>query len=289
VNLVSQEYFPILRIPLVHGRIWDQAENHRGASVVVINQTLERRYFPNGDAVGHSITLPELTAQPPYLLLSPSGGGPLLIVGVVADKLDDGLDKPVLPEGFVPDTLIMSMYTQILVRSEVPPLSLLHAVRAGVNKVDRDQQVIGNVRDLDHWISQQPEWARGQLVSWLFGAFAGLALALAAVGLYSVVSYTVVQRTSEFGIRIALGAQRSHVLAIVFRSMLVTVGMGILMGAGLTLALNKVMAAWSAESSRNPLLLLAAASLLALVAILACSLPARRAAGIDPMKAIRYE
>ena len=134
-----------------------------------------------------------------------------------------------------------------------------------------------------------PEWARGQLVAWLFGAFAALALALAAVGLYSVVSYTVVQRTNEFGIRIALGAQRSHVLRIVFRSMVASVGGGVLVGIILTLALNKVLAAWAAESSRDPLLLLASAVVLAMVAALACTVPARRAAGLDPMKAIRYE
>ncbi len=102
-------------------------------------------------------------------------------------------------------------------------MSLLHAVRAKVNSVDHDQQTNGDVRDLEHWITRLPEYARGQLVSWLFGAFAALALALAAVGLYSVVSYTVVQRTNEFGIRIALGAQRAHVLRIVFRSTLVSV------------------------------------------------------------------
>ena len=158
-----------------------------------------------------------------------------------------------------------------------------------MNSVDHDQQTNGDVRDLEHWITRTPEWARGQLVAWLFGAFAGLALALAAMGLYSVVSYTVVQRTNEFGIRIALGAQRGHVLRIVFRSMVISVGSGILAGLVLTLALNKVLATWAAESSRDPLLLLAAAFALAATAALACTLPARRAAALDPMKAIRYE
>jgi ABC-type antimicrobial peptide transport system permease subunit len=181
------------------------------------------------------------------------------------------------------------MYTQVLVRSEVPPLTLLHAVRAKVNSIDHDQQTNGDVRDLEHWITRMPEWARGQLVSWLFGAFAALALALAAVGLYSVVSYTVAQRTNEFGIRIALGARRGHVLGIVFRSTVVSVGGGILAGIVLTVALNKVMASWAAESSRDPLLLFAATCLLSLVATLACAIPAWRAAGVNPMKAIRYE
>jgi predicted permease len=288
-NMVSHEYFPALRIPILQGRFWDNSDEHRGAAIMVINQTLAKRYFPNGDAVGHSVKVPELVAQPPYLLTAPGSDAWLLIVGVVADKLDDGLSKPIVPEAFVPYTVAMGMYTQILVRTEGSPLALLHAIRATVNSIDRDQQTNGDVRDLEHWISRTPEYARGQLVSWLFGAFAALALMLAAVGLYSVVSYTVVQRTNEFGIRLALGAMRSHVLRIVFNSTVVSVGGGILAGIVLTLALNKVMASWAAESSRDPLLLFAAACVLSLVATLACAVPAWRASGVDPMRAIRYE
>jgi putative ABC transport system permease protein len=288
-NMVSREYFPTLRIPIIQGRFWENSEEHRGAALIVVNQTLASRYFPNGDAVGHALKVPEVVPQPPYLLTSPGSDGWLLITGVVADKLDDGLSKPVVPEAFVPYTMAMGMYTQILVRSEGSPLALLHSVRTTVNAIDRDQQTSGDVRDLEHWITRLPEYARGQLVSWLFGAFAFLALALAAVGLYSVVSYTAVQRTNEFGIRIALGAKRNHVLGIVFRSTVLSVGGGILAGLILTFALNKVMASWAAESSRDPLLLFAAVCVLSLVATIACALPAWRASGIDPMKAIRYE
>jgi ABC-type antimicrobial peptide transport system permease subunit len=210
-------------------------------------------------------------------------------VGVVGDKLDDGLSKPVAPEAFVPYTMAMTMYTQILIRAPGSPLPLEHAVSAAVNSVDHDQQTGGNVKDLEHWISRLPEYARGQLVSWLFGAFAALALVLAAVGLYSVVSYTVVQRTNEFGIRIALGAGRGHVLRIVFNSTALSVGAGVLAGLVLTVALNRVMASWAAESSRDPLLLFAATVVLSLVATIACAIPALRAARTSPMTAIRYE
>ena len=292
-NMVSSEYFPLLHVPLVQGRIWNAAEDHRGAALMVINETLAKKYFPNGDAIGHSLKTPEVTARPPYLLTAPGADqGPFLIVGVVGDKRDDGLAKPILPEAFVPYTAAMGMYTQLLVRSQVPPLTLLHAIRAKVNSVDHDQQTNGNVRDLEHWVSEEPEWARGQLVAWLFGAFAALALALAAAGLYSVVSYTVVQRTNEFGIRMALGAPRGHVLRIVFASTVGSVGGGIAAGLILCLLLSKVMAHWSQESqasSRDPLLLAAAMVTLLLVASVACALPARRAAEVDPMTAIRYE
>jgi putative ABC transport system permease protein len=289
LNIVSPEYFPVLRIPLALGRIWDEDENHRAALVTVVNQTFARRYFPAGDALGKLIKLPQVKPQPPFFYNAPGIENGVRVIGIVADKKDDGLAKPILPEIFVPSTAAMGMYTQILVRSEGPPLRLLHAVQEKVHAIDPDQQTIGNVEDLDQWIRDQQEWARGHLISWLFAAFAALALALAAVGLYSVVSYLVAQRTNEFGIRIALGAQRGHVMRIVFHSMLATVGAGVGAGVVLTLALNKVMAHWATESSRDPLLLLGSTAVLACVAALACAVPARRAAGVDPMTAIRYE
>jgi len=186
----------------------------------------------------------------------------------------------------------MRMGTQILVRSEVPPLTLEHAVRAKINAVDHDQQAGGYLHDLEYWIKDQPEWSRAHLLTWLFAAFAILALAMSAVGLYSVVSYSVVQRTNEFGIRMALGAPRGHVLRIVFESMLVSVGSGIVAGLVISLALSKVMAHWSAQSqssTNDPLLLAASTLTLVVVAAIACLLPARRAAEVDPMIAIRSE
>src|ERR1051326_5737746 len=234
INLVSPGYFPLLKIPLTQGRIWDQTENHNAAHVAVINQTMAKRYFPNGDALGHSLRVPDMKDEPPYRLSVPGSDSWLQIVGIIADKRDDGLRNPVLPEVFVPYTLSMGMWTQILVRSDSNPMRLLHAIGVQVNSVDVEQQINGQVQDLEHWISSQQEYEQEQLVAWLFGAFALLALALAAVGLYSVVSYTVAQRTNEFGIRIALGAQRGHMLRIVFTSIVRSVGSGILLGVMLT-------------------------------------------------------
>ncbi len=289
VNFVSPGYFPVLRIPLAQGRIWDEAENHNAAHVAVINQTMARLYFPNGDALLHSLRVPEMKDEPPYTICASGADSWLQIVGIIADKRDDGLRNPILPEAFVPYTLSMRVWTQILVRSEVPPLSLLHAVGLQVNSVDSEQQINGQVQDLDHWITGLQEYEQEQLVAWLFGAFALLALALAAVGLYSVVSYSVAQRTNEFGIRMALGAQRAHVLRIVFESTVASVGGGIAAGLVLTLVLNKVLARWAEGSSRDPLVLLAVTVLLSVVAAIACLGPARRAIKVDPMTALRYE
>jgi predicted permease len=288
INFVSEGYFPILKIPLVQGRLWDEMENHNSAQFAVINQTMATHYFPDG-AIGHSFRIPDMKAQPPFLLTPPGNDLRVQIIGVVADKRNDGLRNPILPEAFIPYTLNLRMWTQILVRSNGSPLALLHAIGKEVNSIDADQQISGNVQDLDHWIQGQPEWASEHLVAWLFGAFAVLALALAATGLYSVVSFSVEQRTNEFGIRMALGARPGHVLGVVFASTGVSVGSGLLGGIVLTLALNNVLARWAEGSSRDVLVLLGATVLLSAVAAIACSAPARRAATVDPMTALRYE
>jgi hypothetical protein len=216
-------------------------------------------------------------------------GSWLQIVGVVADHRNVGLSDPTRLEAFLPWTLSMREYTQILVRSDVPPLSLLHSIRKQLTREGAGQQTESDVDDLEQSIRDEPEWQQGYLITWIFGAFSVLALALAAVGLYSVVSYSVRQRTNEFGIRMALGAPYSHVQSIVFGSMLLNVGSGIPAGIGLTLALNRVLAAWVEGGSRDPLILMASALLLILVAGTACAVPARCASKVEPMTALRYE
>ena len=290
INLVSPEYFASLRIPLLQGRVWTAAENHAGAHQVVINQALARIYFPNGDAIGHSIRVPSIENRPPIVLSAPGiADAWLVIVGIVGDHRNDGIKNPIKPEVFLPWTLTMREYTQILVRSDAPPLSLVHAIRGQLAQVNADQQTTQVISDLEGWLRDEPEWQQDHLVSWIFGAFSVLALLLAAVGLYSVVSYSVTQRTNEFGIRMALGAQRSHVMRIVFASMAVTVGIGIVAGIGLTVALNRVLAEWAEGSARHPLILLAASGVLMLVGAIACAVPARRASRAEPMNALRYE
>jgi len=288
INFVSPGYFTALKIGMAQGRIWDETENRNGAAVIVINESLARKYFPGGDALGRSIKLP-LKDQPPFNVIAPGADGWLRIVGIIQDKLDDGLRNPVVPEMFVPYTLWLRMGTQILVRAQVSPLTLLPAIRKQVAMVDANQQTNSDPDDLEHWIMHTPEYAQDHLVTWLFGAFAVLALALAAVGLYSVVSYSVAQRTNEFGIRMALGARREHIWRIALRSAGVSVIVGVSAGMLLSLALNQVVAHWAEGSSRDPLMLLGATAVLGVVAALACAIPARRASRVDPMVALRYE
>src|SRR5258705_4549899 len=217
VNFVSPEYFPLLRIPLAQGRLWDHAENMRGASLAVINQTMARQFWPNGDAIGHQVRIPSLKDQPPYQRAVPGSHGWLQIVGIVADARDDGLRNPIKPGVYVPFTTQMWMFTQILVRTRVPPLSLLHDIRAQIVQIDPEQQTM-RVRELDQPITTQQEYAQQRLVATLFGIFSILPLMLAAVGTCSVVSYGVATRTNEFGIRMALGARAADVFRIVLSS-----------------------------------------------------------------------
>jgi ABC-type antimicrobial peptide transport system permease subunit len=182
----------------------------------------------------------------------------------------------------------MAQHTQVLVRSEVPPLSLVHAIRTRLAKFNSDQQTFEQ-GDLESWISDDPQWQQEHLAAWIFGVFATLALALAAVGLYSVVSYAVTQRTGEFGIRMALGAQRADVLRAVFAANLASIGGGIIAGLVLALALSGIVEKWAGGNARDPMTLVAGMMLLSVVSVIACAIPARRATAIDPMSALRSE
>ena len=289
-NLISPQYFAALRIPLLQGRIWSDAENSKGAHVAVINHTLAQRYFPKGDAIGHSLRLPGIEGNPATVLSPPNiAASWLQIVGIVDDARNDGLRSVAQPAVFVPYTLSMGEGMEILVRSQVPPLTLLHAVREQLRTVNPDQQTGSSVNDLETRLTYEPEWQQEHLAAWIFGIFAWLALALAAVGLHSVVSYTVAQRTNEFGIRMALGARRADLLRIVFRSALGSMGAGIFAGVILSLLLNQVFAKWAQGSTRDPVILLAGTILLSLVSGLACAIPARRASKVDPVIALRSE
>jgi predicted permease len=289
INFISPEYFSVLHIPLLQGRIWEESETIRGAKVALINQTLARQYFPNGDAVGSEVRVPELKGEPPFLVAVAGSDSWFQVIGIVGDARDDGLRNPTLPAVYVPYTIGMPGFTQILVRTRVPPLTMLRAVREQIHSLDPDQQATRDTRDLDGWITRQPEWEQGHLVATLFAGFAILALALAATGLYSVISYAVAQRTGEFGIRMALGAMRKDVLLMVFRSAAMSVAGGVLTGVALTIALHRVLAHSIQGSSFNVPILLGVVLMLVATSGLSCLIPARRASSVDPVVALRYE
>jgi predicted permease len=288
LNYVSPEYFPLLHIPLTQGRMWTHDETMRGAPLALINQTMARQYLPNGDAIGRQFKIVGMKDEPPYGPAAAGADGWIEVAGVVADARNDGLRNAIKASVYVPYPMKLRMFTQILVRTRVPPLTILRDMRAELVRVDREQQVM-RVRDLGQWITDLPEYAQQRLVANLFAIFSFLALVLSAIGLYSVVSYGVATRTNEFGIRMALGARGRDVVRVVLTGTSLTVGAGLVAGVVLCIAFDKLASQWVTESSRDPLILAVVTVLLLTVAALACFVPARRAASIDPMEAVRHE
>ncbi|HEY3991226.1 MAG TPA: ABC transporter permease [Acidobacteriaceae bacterium] len=286
--LVDNNYFHTLQMPLLKGRIWTPAELEHGALLVLVNQAFAKRYYPNGDILGHSLKLSKLFNNPPRSFMAPGADGWLQIIGVVGDAVNDGIEKPVRPGVFAPYSIDMWMGTEILVRSRVAPAAIERSIQKQLAVVNPDQQT-DQIDDLETWIREEPVWARGRLISALFAGFSILALVLSAVGLYSVASYSVIQRTNEFGIRMALGAGRSHVFRIVIASAAVSVGFGIAAGVALSVGLNRFIADWVGPADNHPLMVTGISLLLLVVAAMACLVPARRALSVDPMTALRRE
>jgi predicted permease len=290
LNLISSEYFSLLHIPLLQGRVWDQTETMQAARVAVINETMARRYWPDGTALGGAIRVPELKNNPPMRLAAPGTDQWFQIVGVAADTADDGLANPVKSAFYVPYTIWPGLNPEILVRTRVPALSVLGEVRAQVRAVDPDQQVDGYATSLEEGLKTQPEWQQEHLVTMLFSAFGLLALALAVVGLYSVLSYSVAQRTREFGIRVALGASSRDVAGMVMSQGTAMTAAGLVLGlGGATLATRYLAALLYGIGPDDPATLGGAAMTLGVVALAACYIPARRAMRVDPMVALRHE
>jgi predicted lysophospholipase L1 biosynthesis ABC-type transport system permease subunit len=230
---------------------------------------------------------PALKLDRPELLVAPEADGWLEIIGVVADVRNDGLDRPVQPAVFLPDPFVIAPDVSLLVRTRSTPAALMPAIGKHLTQIN-GELVISRSHTLD-WFLESRVWGQQRFVAALFVIFAGLALALAATGLYSVVSYVVSQRTIEIGVRMALGAQRWDVVRTVMEGVVVTVASGVAAGLVLCLALNRTLVKIVESSSSNPFTLLAAGGVLVAAAVVACILPARRAASIQPMRALRSE
>jgi predicted permease len=272
----SPGYLETLRVPLLSGRLIDARDVRDAARNVVINETLARRYWPDGDAVGQRISM--------------GGGEMMTVVGVVGDVRQMGLDVPADAEVFVPLDQIEGTFMrprQLVVRTDGDPLALADVVRRAIWSVDPDQPV-SSVRAMSEVLDAELANRDTQLT--LIGAFAFMALVLAAVGLYGVLSYTVSQSTNEIGLRLALGARQKTVVGTVVRSAVATALAGI--GAGLVaaFALTRMMASFLyGVSPTDPVTAVAVAGVLLLVAALAALVPALRAASVNPMTALRAE
>ena len=289
LHLTGPEYFSTMQIPLVSGRVWSEAENARGDGVAVINETMARRYWPAGNAVGQRIRMPDLKLTAPLEAASANSSGWREIVGVAGDVRNDGLDRPVLPAIYTPYTTLMTPEVQYQIRTQGEPLALLRPVREAVQSVNADQQIANDVVDLQAAIERDPQWSRQRLFSVLFGVFSGMALALALVGLFSVVSYSVAQRTNEFGVRLALGAGRGHILWVAARTAALSACAGIVAGLAANLAMRRLLAHWMNSNHAGLSGLAVVTLLLGACTLAACLLPALRAAAIRPVEALRYE
>jgi putative ABC transport system permease protein len=271
-------YFETLGVPLVSGRLFDDRDTVDGAPTAVINSAFAEKYWPNEDAIGRR-----------FMVAPQTTGQWITVAGVVGDMRDARLDVASEPQMYLPaDQAPQFFWPQhLVVRTSGDPLLLAAAVRSAVWDVDPDQPV-AQIRSMSEIVDAGLVNRNTQLT--LVGAFAVLALVLAAVGLYGVLSYTVAQRTSEIGLRMALGARKSTVVRAVVGSALSLAALGLMLGLVGALAATRLLQAFLfGVSAVDPVTFGAAIVLLLLVTAAAAYLPARRASNVDPMQTLRAE
>jgi putative ABC transport system permease protein len=274
-TIVGGDYFSALRIPLRRGRYFNERDAATSPHVAIINETFARRFFPNEDPIGKRVGF----------LWNMEGWQE--VVGVVGDVNYHGLDTPLTPQIYVAFSQRPDSSSTIVLRSSADAATLAAASRDAVRGVERDQP-ISDIRTLDSIVAES--LAPRSLSTMLFSLFGGVALALVAVGIFGVISYSVSQRTQEMGVRVALGARQGDILGLVVGQgmRLVTAGVGI--GLVAAFALTRAMAGllYSVKPS-DPATFIGVTVLLAAIALVACYVPARRAMRVDPMVALRYE
>jgi len=290
--LISHDFFRTFGVAIRRGRSFTDRDKENSQPVAIVNETVARRFFPNEDPVGKTIWM-----GPPEHLLPPDAQTPenrfvrRLIVGVVADVKNGSLNQPVAPLVYAPFHQHRregwSNSLSLAVQTETAPETLTAAIRGQVRALDQDQPVSG-VRTVGELLDRTLSEAKFNLL--LLGLFAVLALVLAAIGVYGVMSYAVTQRTREIGVRMALGAQPRTVLRLVIGQGMALVSVGVVIGVAAAWALTRLMATMLFEvRATDPATFALIALLLALVALAACWIPARRAAKVDPMIALRCE
>jgi len=281
---VSREYFSTIRAAIRAGRIWTDTEDRRRAHIGVINETMARRYWPNGNPIGQRVRLAVLGKNWDGSTKSPADDQ-FEIVGVIGDVRNDGLRRPVLPEVDVPYSLRALGAVLLLVRTSGAPEGITDELKRKIAEVNAEQP-LGPFSSLEERLWENG-WARQQFAASLFSTCAALALALAAVGMYSVVACAVSLRTREFALRMALGASNARILGDIFKSAMMTIALG--MGGGLALVaiLHRPIAAWTESSLWSPVSLLSAMITLAVVGSCAVLIPAWHASTADPMGVLR--
>ena len=278
-HAISNGFASTMGIPLLQGREFVQTDNEKGALVVMINAKLARQYFPNSDAVGKRLMFghPDEAKQSQWRT----------IVGVLANTKMYGLANPARLEVYVPFHQAASSHMDVLVRSRVDPSAMTAAIRSEVAAVDKDQPIVA-IATMQELVSASVAGRRFTLI--LLGLFSGLALVLAAIGIYGVISYSVAQRTRDIGIRMALGASRRDVLRDVLGLGLRLTGVGLIFGLISALAVTRVLSSLLYGVHATDAVTFTVVSLvLVIVATVASYLPARRATRVDPIVALRYE
>lgn len=276
---VSTDYFRAMNIPLVQGRAFSERDTETAPLVMIVNQALASRDFPNENPVGKRINLGNADAKGQLVWWE--------IIGVAANVRSLELREEATPEFYL--SSLQDSFTNmfVVVRTSVEPTAVAASVRRAAAEVDKSAAV-SDVRTMERIVSAAVTQPRLNL--FLLGLFSGIALLLSAAGIYGVTAYGVTQRTHEFGIRMALGAQVGDVLKMILRQGMLLISVGIAIGLLASFALTRLLRTLLfGVSVTDPLTFVAITLLLTLVALLACYIPARRATKVDPLVALRYE
>jgi len=276
IRIISPDYFRSMGIGLIGGRGFDDRDGAASKRVVVVNESLARRYWPNENPIGKQVTMKDW-------------GEPLTgeVVGIVNDVKPDGLDTDTRPMLYWPYPQFPSTFNAFTIRTSSDPNGVIAAVKARIWEADKDQ-AIASVQTMEELVSQSVGARRFNMM--LFGVFGAIALLMSAIGIYGVISYSVAQRTREIGVRMALGAQVGDVLSLVIKQGMTRALAGIGIGLIASFALTRLMTGLLfGINATDPLTFAAISLLLALAALLACYIPARRATKIDPIEALHYE
>jgi predicted permease len=271
---VAGGYFQALGIPLIRGRLFTDQEVSQTAPVVVVNETLARQFFAGQDPLGKRLQMYGMSWE---------------IVGVVRDVKNSSLEAPSRPQIYDPRTpgQFSNGSMAVVIRTSGDPHSLIASVRAELRAIDSGVP-LDKVRTMEQVVGDTVLGRRFNML--LLGLFAALALVLTTIGLYGAVSYWVTQRTREIGIRMALGANRREVLWLVLKQGMTLTAFGVAIGLVAAFMLTRLLSNMLFGIAPNdPATFAAVTILLALVAVLACMIPARRAASIEPMQALRAE